>query len=315
MTTHCRLTLALAAVLLASPPALAQTCSFAITDLSFGSITTSSNTNFDTSGTFTANCTGSSGASLTYCVNIAGGSGGVDTDGDPRYLLSGTTQLQYMLYRNSILTSNRWGSSLDAISQTNGVFGAIELNSSGTGSASITMRGRVPSGQTSVPAGVYTSSFSGHAQVSYAINAASCTALGTTNATSVSFSVTAINGNACSVSTTAVDFGSRGILTGNVDVTGAVNVLCTSGLVYKISLGTGANGTLAERKMKGSGSTATLSYNLYTAANRLTVWGTETVTSTGTGSTQVNTVYGRLPAQATPAPDTYSDQVIVTVSY
>ena len=308
-------TLLLLAILLVPLPAHAQTCSFSITDLDFGSITTSSNTNFDTSGIFTANCSGASGASVTLCVNIAGGSGGIDTDGDPRYLLSGTTQLQYMLYRNSILASNRWGSSLDAISQTNGVFAAIELNLAGTGSTSITMRGRVPSGQTAVPAGVYTSSFSGHAQVSYAINAASCPALGTTNATSVPFTVMAINGNACSVSTSVVDFGSHGVLTSNVDVTGAVNVVCTSGLSYKISLGSGANGTIAQRKMKGSGSTATLDYNLYSESTRTTVWGTQTVTGTGTGFTQAHTVYARLPVQTTPRPDTYADTVVVTIEY
>ena len=305
--------LACLAALSAASPARAQTCSFAISDLSFGSITTSSNANFDASGTFTANCTGSSGASVTMCINLAGGSGGVDTDGDPRYLLNGTTQLQYMLYRGSILSSNRWGSSLDSISQTNGVFTFIELSAAGTGSTSVTMRGRVFSGQTSVPAGVYVSTFNGYAQVSYAINAASCPALGTTNQTSVPFTVTAINGNACSVSTTAVDFGSRGLLTSNVDVTGGVSVLCTSGLIYKVSLGAGSNGTIAQRKM-ASGS-STLDYNLYANSARTTVWGTQTITGTGTGSAQTHTVYARLSAQASPEPGTYTDSVVVTVEY
>ncbi|WP_409528142.1 spore coat protein U domain-containing protein [Rhizobium sp.] len=39
------------------------------------------------------------------------------------------------------------------------------------------------------------------------------------------------------------------------------------------------------------------------------------VTGTGTGSPQTLTVYGRVPAQNTPAPGTYSDTVVVTVSY
>ncbi len=43
--------------------------------------------------------------------------------------------------------------------------------------------------------------------------------------------------------------------------------------------------------------------------------GTDTVAGTGTGSNQSLTVYGRVPVQSTPVGATYTDTVIVTVTY
>jgi len=39
------------------------------------------------------------------------------------------------------------------------------------------------------------------------------------------------------------------------------------------------------------------------------------VANTGTGSSQSFTVYGRIPTQTTPSPDTYTDTITVTVTY
>ena len=64
---------------------------------------------------------------------------------------------------------------------------------------------------------------------------------------------------------------------------------------------------------------ATINYSLYNNSGRTTNWGntigTDTVSSTGTGASQSFTVYGRVPAQTTPAPATYSDTITVTVTY
>ena len=40
-----------------------------------------------------------------------------------------------------------------------------------------------------------------------------------------------------------------------------------------------------------------------------------TLGGTGTAATQSIPVYGRVPAQATPPPGTYSDTVVATVTY
>jgi spore coat protein U-like protein len=39
------------------------------------------------------------------------------------------------------------------------------------------------------------------------------------------------------------------------------------------------------------------------------------VSATGNGADQTFTIYGRVPAQTTPAPGTYTDTVTVTVTY
>lgn len=63
-------------------------------------------------------------------------------------------------------------------------------------------------------------------------------------------------------------------------------------------------------------SALTLQYNLYTTAARTTVWDNVTgVSGTGNGADQWNTVYGRVPAQTTPAAGVYQDTVNVTVSW
>ena len=64
---------------------------------------------------------------------------------------------------------------------------------------------------------------------------------------------------------------------------------------------------------------STINYSLYTTSARTTVWGntvgTDTVAGTGNGASQAYTVYGRVPAQSTPSPGTYSDTVVLTISY
>ena len=63
----------------------------------------------------------------------------------------------------------------------------------------------------------------------------------------------------------------------------------------------------------------TVNYSLYSDSGRTTVWGntigTNTVAATGNGASQSYSVYGRVTAQTTPAPATYSDTVTVTVTY
>jgi spore coat protein U-like protein len=120
-------------------------------------------------------------------------------------------------------------------------------------------------------------------------------------------------------SATNLNFGSQGVLTGNVDQSSTVQVQCTSTTPYNIGLdaGTASGATMAARKMTNGG--AAVTYALYTDSARSVVWGntvnTDTVAATGNGSPQSFTVYGRVPAQATPAPGNYSDTITVTVTY
>jgi spore coat protein U-like protein len=150
--------------------------------------------------------------------------------------------------------------------------------------------------------------------------AAPGTAYAANTVTSVGVSAT-IAAN-CTVSTTAVAFGSVNTLSGSaVDATGGISVACTSGTVWAASAGAGSGtgATFASRKMT-SGSDL-LNYSLFTDSGRSSVWGdgtggTSTVGNTGTGSAQPVTIYARIAAGQTSAPTgSYSDTVSVTVAY
>jgi spore coat protein U-like protein len=133
------------------------------------------------------------------------------------------------------------------------------------------------------------------------------------------FNVTLTVTASCTVSATDLPFGSTGTIAADIDNTSSVTVMCTNTTPYNVGLdaGTGSGATVAVRKMTAGG--ATVNYSLYQNAARTTVWGntigTDTVTGTGSGSAQVVTVYGRVPAQTTPAPGSYTDIITTTVTY
>lgn len=126
--------------------------------------------------------------------------------------------------------------------------------------------------------------------------------------------------NACDVSTvapTTLDFGTQGPLTAAVYNTSTITVTCTNGASYNVGLDGGGAANVNGRVMKNG--TNTVSYQLYSDSGHNTVWGntigTDTVTSTGTGTQQTFTVYGEVPAQTTPPAGAYTDTVAVTVTY
>jgi len=124
----------------------------------------------------------------------------------------------------------------------------------------------------------------------------------------------------CTVNSAAtLNFGTVGVLASNTDQTSTIQVTCTNTTPYNIGLnaGTGTGATVAVRKMTSGANT--VNYSLYSNSGRTTVWGntigTDTQAATGNGSAQSYTVYGRVPAQATPAPGTYTDTITVTLTY
>lgn len=128
-----------------------------------------------------------------------------------------------------------------------------------------------------------------------------------------------IQANCQILSPTNLNFGTTGALTSNEDATSTFSVQCTNTTPYNIGLnaGTTTGGTTTTRLMTfGS---ATVSYKMYADSSRSTNWGntvgTDTVSGTGNGAAQSYTIYGRVPAQTTPAPATYTDTVTITVTY
>jgi spore coat protein U-like protein len=140
----------------------------------------------------------------------------------------------------------------------------------------------------------------------------------TTSTFAVSVSLVAT----CTItSASALNFGSQGTLSSNVDQTSTINVICSNTTPYNIGLdaGTGTGATVATRKMTSGGNN--VNYTLYSDSGRTTVWGTtigtDTVSATGDGlgAGQNYTVYGRIPVQTTPPPGSYTDTITVTVTY
>jgi len=126
----------------------------------------------------------------------------------------------------------------------------------------------------------------------------------------------------CTIAAQPLNFGStQGVLATAVSVNTTLSVTCSNTTPYNIGLtaGTGTGSTTAARVMSGTGAnTSTVAFNLYQAAGT-TNWGntqgTDTKSGTGSGTAQTLTVYGVVPAQSTPQPDTYKSTITATVYF
>jgi spore coat protein U-like protein len=98
---------------------------------------------------------------------------------------------------------------------------------------------------------------------------------------------------------------------------GSIEVTCDQPFAITLSAGTNSNDYHARRMLGPSGY---LSYNLYSDTTRLAVWvdssdPTHAVSGSGTGQAQSFDVYGRIPAGQNVSVGTYSDSVLVLVTF
>jgi len=128
----------------------------------------------------------------------------------------------------------------------------------------------------------------------------------------------------CTISANALSFPTSGELATAVNQQSTLTVACTNTTPYNVGLdaGTVAGSSVTARLMAGTtaGNTSTtLNFQLYQDSTHSTVWGntqgTNTVAGTGNGASQSITVYGQVPAQTTPKPDTYQTTVTATVYF
>ncbi|MDR3416551.1 MAG: spore coat U domain-containing protein [Nevskia sp.] len=143
--------------------------------------------------------------------------------------------------------------------------------------------------------------------------------------TTTTFLVQVTLTSSCSISASTLNFGSSvGLLTSAVNGSTTVNVTCSNTTPYNVGLdaGTVTGSTVSTRLMAGTttGNTSTtMSFQLYSDSGHGTVWGntvgTNTVSGTGNGGAQAINVYGQVPVQTTPVPDTYQTTVTATVTY
>jgi len=129
-----------------------------------------------------------------------------------------------------------------------------------------------------------------------------------------------LTGNCTIAAINDLDFGSRADLATQHQAQTNIEVTCTSGTSYTVSLdqGMGAGATVALRRMtKGAN---TVDYTLHTGSYTGTPWGdgssgTTELSTVGNGSQQTHTVYGVVPVQTMVSAGTYTDTVTVTVAY
>jgi spore coat protein U-like protein len=120
----------------------------------------------------------------------------------------------------------------------------------------------------------------------------------------------------CSVSPQSVNFGNYDPLSPSVsDGVGNIGISCDGVTSFTIAFSSGI-GSYTARLMTSAASQ--MQYNLYTDATRLTIWGdgtgaTATISASATGGDFA--VYGRIPASQNLPVDTYTDTIIVTVTY
>ena len=130
---------------------------------------------------------------------------------------------------------------------------------------------------------------------------------------------------ACTISATGVAFGSYDPQSLSPDdSTGTVNVDCkNTDPAPNVALSAGLSGSYTPRAMTAG--SYSLPYNLYTTTARNIIWGngtSGTVTQTLSGGTSsggqrhyAQPVYGRIPAGQNVGAGSYSDTIILTVTW
>ena len=296
-------------------PASAQTCHAGLDSLNFGVINLAANVAYDTSGSLHVTCSGSAGSTVRVCPNIGAGSGGQAGNGD-RMMINGADQLHYNLFQNAGRTVI-WGAYTGNFSSPQV---DITLSASGTGSAVVPIYARIYSGQAALPAVTYQSTFDGsQSSISYAYGTAStCAAIGSSHQTALPFTVTANDALTCTISASAMNFGTIGSTQAPVNATATLTTTCSSGTAYVISLDGGLSGASDPTQRIMQHGADQLRYALYQDVAHLTPWGSangQTYAGNGNGAAQIATVYGVIPVQTSPPIGTYQDYVIVTITY
>lgn len=143
----------------------------------------------------------------------------------------------------------------------------------------------------------------------------------TSSSTSASLSVSLQVTAQCSIgSVSALDFGTQNLISGPLDNSSSFDLTCTKSTPFTVGLdaGTGVGAMGTTRKMTGATSGETIVYELYMDEARTRDWSNDanqSLTGTGNGDSQSFTVYARVPEQPTAPPDSYSDNVTLSVTY
>jgi spore coat protein U-like protein len=297
-------------VILIPAQVAAQTCTVGMTNVAFGTVNVLGGSAVDTTATVTVTCSGGNNKGQRICISIGCGSA---CDSTSRQMTSSSNTARYDLYSNSTRTT-LWGSW-----QTGYDTSGVQIDVGRGTTTNVTVYGRFLASQQSDIAGSYSATLTSNPFITYIDKQSAGTCPTGTLTASGSASATATVSSNCTIGSTAISFGSQGILSTNKDAQGTLSIQCSSTLPYAVSLDGGLSGATnpTQRKMAFSG--ANVIYGLYQDSARSQPWGStsgvNTVSGTGTGLAQTLNVYGRVAPQTTPKPGTYSDTIIATITY
>jgi len=309
--------------LMAPGAARADACTAAMTDVVFSNVNPIAGADAYASGTLTVTCTFqdlSPNALLptaAICVSL-GGAGG-----SARTMSNGSATLPFNLYLdNTYSAAAIWGSAASP--------GTAQIKDSGIAvlgvgsfSKSYQVYGKIAggaiSGVSASGTGTYTADFSGRGTIQYAFSGLivpSCTAGGSST---FSFQARATVVNDCTITVGQLAFGTSTVLNAAVRANTSMNVVCTAGKAYQISLNAGNNASGGVRRMKNAATGEMVSYQISGSYDG-SPWGDGSgsgvqLGGTGSGGAQAITVYGRVSPQTTPSPGDYKDTVTATLYF
>lgn len=132
----------------------------------------------------------------------------------------------------------------------------------------------------------------------------------------INISVTYLGASACTLGTIEpVDFGQSAGLESERQASGSVQLQCPVGRVWKLTFGTGENLSGSDRRMR-NGTGEYITYRLYKdLSHTIQIPVNGTVTGAGTGALYTQPVYGVVNFLNMPTIGSYSDRVIVTLSF
>lgn len=306
--------LVLGLVLLAPAPARAANCTAQMSDINFGAVSLRAGASNRTTGTLNIECQDPLAAVVGVCVRFGPGSGGAGAGNSPRYMGpvgAGADQLAWQM------RSGGYGALNGTLNEVFVLVPILPILT--TGEVSVPIFAEILSTGTEVDPGSYASVFSGAGNIRMDYGLLSCDLFGTGQALP-QFQVSAEVTSSCELDVGALDFGRIGSLgSAPADAVGAVDVRCTAGTDYSVSMGLGSGPGVsdpAQRKMRNG--PFLLDYGLYRDAARSLVWGEapgQRASATGIGSTQRFNVYGRIHQGQDTQIGLYSDNVVVTVNY
>ena len=273
-----------------------------VTELTFSEVDTLGNGG-SAAADITVSCTEVSASQVTVCIGI--GNASSPTDGGDFILVSGDTDLRFGLYTNDT-AATRWGSAANP--ETGSPYLTV-LSANGGVEADIRVHGLVPGGQRQAEKGSYSGSLP--VSLSYQEESlADCASLSNTGVDSPSLIVTAEVEPNCLIQADDIDFGTVGLIDAPLTAQGGLEVTCTPGAAYTITMGEGKNFREGSRHM--SSDSGMISYGLFRDASGNTSWDVPCEGDASGNDDQP--VWGRVPPQQA-APGAYSDTVTVTINY